>query len=210
MVHEAARTRITRAVSSKSEHCDNNILQAAVMLGSYLETSKFSYCLIEGVAHQRWGEPRQTADVDAVLFTDFGNETQFAELLIEQFASRIENPLPFAIQNRIVLLETEDGIGIDISFGGMPYERDMIARASDWDIPGHGMLRTCSAEDLVVLKSFASRPQDWIDVEKVIIRQGAKLDRELISKELQPLVDLKEEPEIMDRLMKLFAKHLPS
>ena len=42
--------------------------------------------------------------------------------------------------------------------------------------------------------TFTSRPQDWIDVEKVIIRQDAKLERELIKTELQPLLDLKEEP----------------
>jgi hypothetical protein len=74
-------------------------------------------------------------------------------------------------------------------------------------VPRHGEIRTCSAEDLVVLKSFASRPQDWIDVEKVIIRQGPRLDRALIIEELKPLAELKEEPEILSRLDQLFRKH---
>ena len=52
-------------------------------------------------------------------------------------------------------------------------------------------------------QAFAARPQDWIDVEKVIVRQGDRLDRELIRTELAPLVDLKEEPEIMLRLESL-------
>ena len=128
-------------MSSQREHGDNNILHAGVAVGAYLETLELPYCLIGGVAYQRWGEPRQTMDVDAVLFTDFGNESRFAQLLTEKFASRVEDPLPFAIQNRIVLLKTADGIGIDISFGGMPYERDMISRASDWVIPEHGTMR---------------------------------------------------------------------
>ena len=79
-----------------------------------------------------------------------------------------------------------------------------------WGIPGGGYIRTCGAEDLVVLKAFAARPQDWIDVEQVIIRQGEKLDRELIHRELAPLAELKEEPEILAQLEHLHQKHPPS
>ncbi len=60
---------------------------------------------------------------------------------------------------------------------------------------------------MFVLKSFAARPQDWIDVEKVIIRQGPKLNRTLVNEELIPLAELKEEPEIVERLSRLFEKH---
>ena len=35
----------------------NNILQAAVNLGQQLEILGISYCVIGGVAVQRWGEP---------------------------------------------------------------------------------------------------------------------------------------------------------
>lgn len=99
------------------------------------------------------------------------------------------------------------GSSIDLALGGMPFEGRIISRATMWGTPAAGEIRTCTAEDLVVLKSFASRPQDWIDVEKVIIRQGDKLDRELITEELDPLVKLKEEPEITVQLTTLFKKH---
>ena len=189
---------------------ENNVLMTAVNVGEYLKTLEVPYCFIGGVSYLRWGEPRQTVDVDGVLFTDFGREKFFAETLTTEYQSRIDNPIEFAIQNRIVLLQTTSGIGVDLSLGGLPYEQRMIDRSSDWKIPQHGTIRTCSAEDLVVLKTFASRPQDWIDVEKVIIRQDAKLDRELIKTELQPLLNLKEEPEAMDDLAKLFTKHMPT
>ena len=42
-------------------------------------------------------------------------------------------------------------------------------------------------------------------MEKVIIRQGDRLNRDLILEELQPLVDLKEEPEIMVQLNRLLT-----
>jgi hypothetical protein len=33
-------------------------------------------------------------------------------------------------------------------------------------------LHTCSAEDLIVLRAFADRSKDWVDIEGVIIRQS--------------------------------------
>ena len=62
------------------------------------------------------------------------------------------------------------------------------------------MLRTCSAEDLVVHKALAARERDWVDIEGMLLRQGAVLNIALIHGELSPLVALKEEPAILTRL----------
>ena len=185
----------------------SNILQAAVSLGQQLEIFGIPYCVIGGVAVQRWGEPRQTVDVDATLLTGFGCEDSAIERLLSQFESRINNPLEFALQNRILLLKSPKGTDIDLSFGALPFEERLIERSSEWTVPRHGMIRTCSAEDLVVLKAFASRPQDWIDVEKVIIRQSQRLNRSLVIKELTPLAELKEEPQLLEHLQSLLLKH---
>ncbi len=185
----------------------NNILQVAVSLGQQLEIFGIPYCVIGGVAVQRWGEPRQTADVDATLLTGLGSEETAIERLLLQFSSRIDNPHEFAMQNRILLLQSQEGTNIDLSFGALPFEERLIERSSEWPVPRHGIIRTCSAEDLVVLKAFAGRPQDWIDVEKVIIRQGQRLQRPLIVQELTPLAELKEEPEILEQLQTLLGKH---
>ena len=67
-------------------------------------------------------------------------------------------------------------------------------------------LRICSAEDLIVHKAFASRDQDWADVDAILMRQGNRLDTRQIFDELRPLVALKEEPEILDRLKALMRK----
>jgi hypothetical protein len=52
----------------------------------------------------------------------------------------------------------------------------------------------------VVLKAFAARAKDWLDVEGIIVRQTGKLDWPYIRGQLQPLAELKEAPEIMDEL----------
>ena len=77
----------------------------------------------------------------------------------------------------------------------------MISRATEVEFVPGIELRICSPEDLIVLKSFASRAQDWLDVASVIARQGSdNLDWEYIISNLTPLVALKEEGEIVDRL----------
>ncbi len=152
---------------------------------------------------QRWGEPRVTLDVDATIVVPFGEEKASAIENLKRYQSRIDDPISFATQARILLLLDLHGNKIDLSIGGMPFEERMIERSTLWQVPGYGQIRTCSAEDLVVLKAFASSPQDWIDIKGVLVRQGAKLNRCLVLEELEPLVELKEEPEILVQLQRL-------
>ncbi|HVY71828.1 MAG TPA: nucleotidyltransferase [Verrucomicrobiae bacterium] len=93
-----------------------------------------------------------------------------------------------------------DGIGIDVALGGLPFETSTVERASSCEYEGGLCLRTCSAEDLIVLKAFANRNRDWDDIESVIVRNRETLDWNLIHRELKPLAELKETPEIPRRL----------
>jgi hypothetical protein len=79
----------------------------------------------------------------------------------------------------------------------------MIRRASPYTF-GPGLdIRTCSAEDLVVLKLFASRPLDIRDAEGVVVRNGGQIDWAYVEEQLRPLAELKGEPAILDRLARL-------
>lgn len=62
-------------------------------------------------------------------------------------------------------------------------------------------------EHLVIMKAFASRDRDWIDIQGVLIRQHGRLDWHYIQAQLTPLVELKEEPEILQRLETLHEKY---
>jgi hypothetical protein len=75
-----------------------------------------------------------------------------------------------------------------------------VERSSLFDYPPGVALRTCSAEDLVVMKAFAGRGQDWVDVARIIVRQTGMLDWAYVRSQLAPLAELKGEPEILDRL----------
>jgi hypothetical protein len=82
-----------------------------------------------------------------------------------------------------------------------------VDRSTVFEIEPGVSVTTCSAEDLLILKAFAGRAQDWIDIEGIIVRQGATLDRRLVLADLRPLLELKEDTTAEQRLLDLFEKH---
>jgi hypothetical protein len=181
------------------------VLEAAFEIQRFLLQAGERFCVIGAVALQRWGEPRATRDVDLTLLCPFGRETAALERLLGRFASRIPDARDFGLKNRVVLLKSSGGVGIDVALGGLPFEERCVERASDWPVAG-GSLRTCSAEDLIVLKAFAGRPQDWLDIEKVLVRRRAVLDWSLVVEELKPLLALRDAPERLDQLEQMRSR----
>ena len=57
-------------------------------------------------------------------------------------------------------------------------------------------------ENVIVMKAFAARAKDWMDVEGIITRQTGKLDWRYIRVQLKPLVELKGAPELLGELEK--------
>ncbi|MCX5902650.1 MAG: nucleotidyl transferase AbiEii/AbiGii toxin family protein [Proteobacteria bacterium] len=153
-----------------------DLFHLSAQLQDMFISSQWKFCFIGGIALQRWGEPRLTRDIDVCLLTGFGGEEPFIDRLLEQYQSRVPDAKAFALTRRVLLLQSASGIGIDIALGGLPFEETVIGRASQFEfLPGLSLL-TCSAEDLVIFKSFADRGRDWADVETIIIRQQGNLD----------------------------------
>jgi len=184
-----------------------DLVDVALAVQALCLSNKWKFCFIGGLAVQYWGEPRLTRDVDLSLLTGFKGEEVFIDLLLNSFDPRIDQAKEFALENRVLLLKTKTGIGIDVAFAALPFEEVIIDRAKDQEISTGKHVRLCSAEDLIILKAFASRPIDWRDVEMIIARQGREnLDWNYIERNLAELVLLKEEPEILARLQKLKTK----
>jgi hypothetical protein len=181
------------------------VIQAAAELQRVCQAQGWRYCFIGGLALLRWGEPRETVDVDLTLLTGFGGERSFIDVLASHFRPRVDDVVAFALVHRVLLLKTATGVGLDIALGGLPFEDEVVTRSSLFTYPPDIPLRTCSAEDLVVLKAFADRPRDWVDVEGILVRQGRTLDWTYVERQLTPLVELKEEPSILARLAQLRA-----
>ena len=182
------------------------LIRVAADLQDFFEARDWRFCFIGGLAVQRWGEPRETIDVDVTLLTGFGGEEPFIAALLDRYAGRIDDAADFARRNRVLLLRSFSGVGIDIALGGLPFEEAVVGRATRFTFPGEVPLLTCSAEDLIVLKAFAARGRDWVDVEGIIVRQAGALDWTYIDEHLGPLAALKEAPEILTELAKRRAE----
>ena len=184
-----------------------DLFHLSAQLQKLFTSNAWKFCFIGGIALQRWGEPRLTRDIDVCLLTGFGGEEPFIDRLLEHYQGRVPDAKTFALFRRVLLLQSSGGIGIDIALGGLPFEETVVQRASAFEfLPGLSLL-TCSAEDLVIFKSFADRSRDWADVETIIIRQQEKLDWPYIFRQLTPLCEIKEAPEIVQRLEKLRADY---
>ena len=179
------------------------IFEAARDLQDYCDQHGWQSCFIGGLAVQRWGEVRVTRDVDLTLLTGFGTEASYVETLLAKYASRHPDPLRFARTSRVLLLNSAGGIGLDISLGALPFEERMIARATPFEFSPGLAIRTCSAEDLLILKLFASRPLDLRDAEGIALRHKAELDWAYIEEQLLPLAEAKEDPQILRALARL-------
>lgn len=176
------------------------LVALAATLDRFIVDRGWSGCIIGGVANLRWGEPRLTRDVDATIVTGFGTEAPYIEAMLAEFRPRIPDAAAFARENRVLLLESPEGIPLDIALGGLPFEEEVVARATRAELAPGIFVRTVSAEDLVVLKAFADRDRDWVDIAGITARQGPALDWHAILTRLRPLVELKEAPEILARL----------
>jgi hypothetical protein len=141
------------------------------------------------------------------LLTGFGGEERFVDPLLAHYAARRPDARQFALQRRVLLIQDSAAIPLDVSLAALPFEARVIERSSAFAFAPDALLRTCSAEDLVVLKAFADRPQDWLDVAGIIVRQGPALDRPSIIEELDRLLELKEDASPMASLEKLFRRH---
>jgi hypothetical protein len=177
----------------------NEVLKAAQELQTFCESKRWPFCIIGGLALLRWGEPRETVDVDITLLTGFGVEEPFIEALVEKFEPRVSDASNFALRNRVLLLRNKSGVGLDIALAGLPFEESAVRRSTPFSISSDLNLRTCAAEDLIVFKAFAARPKDWLDIEGILIRQR-QLDWSYIQTQLEPLIELKGAPEILREL----------
>ncbi len=180
----------------------NELFEIAKQFLDFCDHQRWRSCIIGGIAVNRWGRPRVTSDVDLNVLTGFGGEDLVIDTLLAHYSARIPDAKAFAISRRVLLLNSAKGTGIDVSLGALPFEEKVIERSSPFEFDGIE-LRTCSAEDLIVMKLFASRALDLRDAEGVAIRNRGQLDWEYIEDQLRPLAELKDAPEILATLASL-------
>lgn len=65
----------------------NGLIRAAADLQTVCVAHRWKFCFIGGLAVQRWGEPRETVDVDMTLITGFTGEAAFVSRRMGAFCA---------------------------------------------------------------------------------------------------------------------------
>ncbi|MGH2536776.1 MAG: hypothetical protein ACRDHL_05230 [Candidatus Promineifilaceae bacterium] len=139
-----------------------------------------SYAIIDGMAVQQWGEPRLTRDIDITVAAPLDELDALLRRVLNHFPARLDDALAFARRNRVILVTASNGLPLDIALGLPGYEDEVMQRAVAVEVEPGKALRICSAEDLIICKAVAGRPQDLRDIEGIVHRQGQKLKADLI------------------------------
>ncbi len=166
-----------------------------------LERHGYRYAVIGGIAVAFWGTTRATRDVDLKVLvpdTDYPALRAILRAVLPERARPHIPPNPLIVDTRI------GGIAVDFLLAAPGYEENIITNATSVDLEDWRVW-ICSPEDLIIQKAVAGRPQDWLDIEGVLIEQHARLDRDYIDDWLQQFAEALERPEMLAQYHKIQA-----
>jgi hypothetical protein len=162
--------------------------------------------LIGGMAVIARGVPRLTRDVDATVAAGELDARQLADAFaMHALVPRIADAVEFANTRQVLLLRHEvSGVDVDVSLAWLPFELEAIASADALDLGGI-RIRVARAEDLIIYKAVAFRPQDQQDIERLLTLYGQHVDLARIRRIIGEFAEAIEEPERLaafDRIAK--------
>jgi hypothetical protein len=144
-----------------------------------LESRGIRHALVGGLAASIRGRTRVTEDVDIVVDCSVNQALELAESLhsrpfvplFPEFEQVVRHSFILPLRHR------DTGITVDLAIGVSGLERQVISRATHVGI-GDRQLMVATAEDLLVMKVLAGRPQDDQDVRGIVSASGSSLDWE--------------------------------
>ena len=166
-----------------------------VELALTLSDNGIPYMIIGGMANAVWGEPRATLDVDATVWVADDEIGELLSVLESVFRPLVANPLDFIRDTRVLPLESEDRVRIDLIFGMLPYEQEAIKRAVELNVAG-SPVRFCTPEDLILHKIVSERERDLTDARGVTRRRIESLDLTYLDLRIRELAETLERPGI--------------
>ena len=181
-----------------------DLVEEAARLQSFVEGNGWDFHFIGGIVVQIWGRPRLTTDLDITVFTNLIDESSYIQAFLKQYRGKFSDAGAFALTARLLPIETEEKIGIDVTLGGLADTNPQLARATYQPFTDEISLKVCSAEDLVILKTAAWRSQDIFDIEGVLIKQS-DLDWHYIEHQLTQIDEYNIDSEFRMKVEGLFA-----
>lgn len=149
-------------------------------LVGFFHSQNIRYCLIGGIAAGFWGEPRFTKDMDFTVASR-GLKPGALALKLTKAGYKVKSISSAQMQ---VLGKGKKMFQADLIPAETDYQDWVVQRAIPVKIFGVNV-PICTAEDLIVLKMIAGRRQDDLDVENILKKVGARLDKAYLMKWLE-------------------------
>lgn len=169
---------------------------------SFLERARARFLVVGGLAVVVVGEPRTTADADAIVFVSQAE----AEALIGQAATAGFEVRADVERERLAATGTmrfrRGRFQIDLITASLPFENAAYERATLHELFGV-RLPFPSPEDLILFKVLAGRDKDMLDAAGVIRRHGDRLEVDYLERTLLPICELAEDMSPWNRLRRL-------
>ncbi len=172
----------------------------------FLKKQGVPYMVIGGIGNLVWGEPRLTVDIDITVHISPVKERDFIREIESRFRILVENPDEFVKKTRVLPIEITQSVKGDFIFAGLDYEKKAIERAVEVEISKNNRVRVCTAEDLIIHKALSEREKDWQDIEGILLRRGALLDKKYIDKWLHEFASALDKPGIQKRFKELWKE----
>ena len=144
-----------------------------------LTSAGLQHALIGGLAASIRGRTRVTEDVDLVVHCDLDDAMTLLQSL-DAFALEPLFPAAEEVVRRSYILplrHQRTGVPIDLAIGVSGFEQQVVQRATAVTIESM-QIHVATAEDLLLMKVLAGRPQDDQDIKGILQAQAAKLDWE--------------------------------
>lgn len=174
---------------------------------TFLTDQGIRHLVIGGLAVVVVGEPRMTADADAIIFVSISE----AEALIRAAAAAgfdVHEAVERERLSRTGTMRFRQGrFQIDLITASLPFEEAACARAVWHELFGI-RLPFPSPEDLILLKVLAGREKDMLDATGVARRHRDRLDVAYLESTLRPICDVAEDAAPWSRLQRVLAAAL--
>jgi hypothetical protein len=170
----------------------------------FLEDQQVRFLVIGGLAVVVVGEPRMTADADAIIFLS----PREAEALIATGTTAGFEVRADVERERLTTTGTmrfrRGAFQLDLITASLPFEDTAYQRASVHRIFGMDLLFP-SPEDMILLKVLAGRDKDILDAKGIARRHRDRLDVAYLEQSLLPICEAAEDMGPWQRLGRILA-----
>ena len=171
---------------------------------TFLESQGTRYLVIGGLAVVAVGEPRTTADADAIVFVSPSEADSLIRRAVETGFDVRQDVERERLATTGTMRFRKGRYQIDLITASLPFEETAYRRASVHELFGI-RLPFPSPEDLILLKVLAGRDKDMLDATGVVRRHGERLDVAYLEHTLRPICELAEDMTPWSRLQRVLS-----